>query len=105
MIGPVRLADDSALGPTTIRSGRDDRCTRVSAVRARCEARFAGLPAARQERIQDAGLAVALAGINVVSVLPYRSQLHPLLAPPCYWSWPRPCHLAGAGPGRSGSAW
>ena len=50
---------------------------RVSAVRARFEARFAGLPAARQERIQDAGLAVALAGINVVSVLPYRSQLHP----------------------------
>ncbi len=33
--------------------------------------------APRQERIQDAGLAVALAGINVVSLLPYQSRLHP----------------------------
>jgi signal transduction histidine kinase len=36
------------------------------------------LPARRQERIQDLGLAVALAAVNAVSLLPYRAQLHPL---------------------------
>jgi signal transduction histidine kinase len=41
-------------------------------------ARLAALPQRRQERIQDAGLGIALAAINVVSLLPYRAQLHPL---------------------------
>jgi signal transduction histidine kinase len=41
-------------------------------------ARVAALPQPRQERIQDAGLGIALAAVNVVSLLPYRSQLHPL---------------------------
>ena len=41
-------------------------------------ARVAALPPQRQERVQDAVLAVALAGVNVVSVLAYRDQLHPL---------------------------
>jgi signal transduction histidine kinase len=50
---------------------------RVSAIRTGFEARFAALPAGRQERIQDTGLAVALAGINVVSIMPARSHLHP----------------------------
>jgi signal transduction histidine kinase len=36
------------------------------------------LPPRRQERIQDLGLAVALAAVNVVSLLPYRAQLNPL---------------------------
>ncbi len=36
------------------------------------------LPPRRQERIQDLGLAVALAAVNAVSLLPYRAQLHPL---------------------------
>ena len=40
--------------------------------------RLAALPERRQEQLQDIGLAVALAGVNVVSVLPYRAQLHPL---------------------------
>jgi signal transduction histidine kinase len=40
--------------------------------------RLAALPARRQEQLQDAGLAVVLAAVNVVSVLPYRAQLHPL---------------------------
>ena len=39
--------------------------------------RFGALPARRQEQVQDAGLAVALAAVNIVSVLPYRSDLHP----------------------------
>ncbi len=41
-------------------------------------ARVAALPPRRQERVQDIGLAVALAAVNVVSLLPYRAQLHPL---------------------------
>ena len=41
-------------------------------------ARLAALPPRRQEMIQDLGLGVALAAANVVSLLPYRDQLHPL---------------------------
>jgi signal transduction histidine kinase len=41
-------------------------------------ARLAALPPRRQELVQDLGLGVALASVNVVSLLPYRSQLHPL---------------------------
>ena len=41
-------------------------------------ARVAALPQRRQERISDAGLGIALAAVNVVSLLPYRAQLHPL---------------------------
>ena len=41
-------------------------------------ARVAALPQRRQERIQDLVLAIALAAVNVVSLLPYRAQLHPL---------------------------
>ena len=40
-------------------------------------ARVAELPPRQQERVQDLVLAVGLAGVNVVSVLPYRGQLHP----------------------------
>jgi signal transduction histidine kinase len=41
-------------------------------------ARVAALPPRAQERVQDLGLGVALAAVNVVSLLPYRAQLHPL---------------------------
>jgi len=41
-------------------------------------ARLAALPPRYQELIQDTGLGVALATVNVVSLLPYRDQLHPL---------------------------
>lgn len=40
-------------------------------------ARLAALPRRRQELLQDLGLGVALAVVNVVSLLPYRAQLHP----------------------------
>jgi signal transduction histidine kinase len=36
------------------------------------------LPQRRQEQLQDAALGVTLAAVNVLSLLPYRSQLHPL---------------------------
>jgi signal transduction histidine kinase len=50
----------------------------MTAVRRGLSVRLAALPERRQEQLQDAGLAVALAAVNVVSVLPYRAQLHPL---------------------------
>jgi signal transduction histidine kinase len=64
-------------------------------------ARLTALPQRRQERIQDTGLGVALAAINVFSLLPYRAQLHPLWLAltlvaaqgiPLIWrrSWPVP---------------
>jgi signal transduction histidine kinase len=36
------------------------------------------LPQRRQEQLQDAVLGVTLAAVNVLSLVPYRSQLHPL---------------------------
>ncbi len=39
---------------------------------------LAALPLRRQERIQDLGLGVAVAAVNMVSLLPYWAQLHPL---------------------------
>ena len=44
----------------------------------RLTARVAALPQRRQELIGDAGLALALAAVNVVALLPYARQLHPL---------------------------
>ncbi|HEY2264648.1 MAG TPA: response regulator, partial [Streptosporangiaceae bacterium] len=41
-------------------------------------ARLAALPPRSQELVQDLGLGLALAVVNVFSLLPYRSQLHPL---------------------------
>lgn len=41
-------------------------------------ARVAALPQRRQELIGDAGLAIALAAVNVVALLPYQHLLHPL---------------------------
>jgi signal transduction histidine kinase len=50
---------------------------RITAARRGLADRVAALPERRQEQLQDTGLAVALAAVNVVSVLPYRAQLHP----------------------------
>jgi signal transduction histidine kinase len=44
----------------------------------RLGARVAALPPRRQERLQDLGLGVALAGVYALSLLPYQSQEHPL---------------------------
>jgi len=41
-------------------------------------ARVTALPQRRQEQLQDAVLGVTLAAVNVLSLVPYRSQLHPL---------------------------
>jgi len=39
---------------------------------------MAALPPRRRERVQDAALGVAVAAVNVVSLLPYHADLHPL---------------------------
>jgi signal transduction histidine kinase len=68
----------------------------------------AALPQRRQERIQDAVLAVAIAAVNVVSLLPYRAQLSPLWLAlvlvaaqgiPLAWrrSWPIPVMIIVGG--------
>jgi signal transduction histidine kinase len=41
-------------------------------------ARVTGLPPRRQERVQDLTLALVLAVVNGLSLLPFRAQLHPL---------------------------
>ena len=51
---------------------------RMAALPQRLTARLAALPPRRQELVQDLALGVALAAVNVVSLLPYRAQLHPL---------------------------
>ena len=51
---------------------------RLAGLPQRLGARVASLPPRRQERIQDLGLGVALAAVNVLSLLPYQSQQHPL---------------------------
>jgi signal transduction histidine kinase len=51
---------------------------RVAALSRGLVSRFGALPPRRQERLQDLGLGVALAAVNVFSLLTYRAQLHPL---------------------------
>jgi signal transduction histidine kinase len=65
--------------------------------------RFAAMPQRRQERVQDIGLAAALAAVNVVAVLPYHDRLHPawlavllVIAQAVPLAWRR-SHAVGAG--------
>jgi signal transduction histidine kinase len=51
---------------------------RLAGLPQRLGAWAASLPPRRQERLQDLGLGVALAAVNVVSLLPYRAEQHPL---------------------------
>jgi len=44
---------------------------------ARASARYAALPPRRRDVAQDTALAVALAVLNLLSIVPYRSQMHP----------------------------
>ena len=76
---------------------------RVAGLPQELAARVAALPLRRQEQMQDRVLAVALAAVNAVSLLPYRAQLHPLWLAlvlvaaqgiPLIWrprAWPVPC--------------
>jgi signal transduction histidine kinase len=50
---------------------------RGQAVAARAAAWYSALPPRRRELVQDAALALGLAVLNLLSVLPYQSQMHP----------------------------
>src|SRR5260370_19398279 len=52
--------------------------TRLAGLPRSLGAWVAALPPRRQELLADAGLGVALAAVNVVALLPYRAQQHPL---------------------------
>jgi signal transduction histidine kinase len=67
------MASEQASPYDLLVAGQVARRTAISVT-----ARFAALPQRRQELVQDTGLAVALGAVNAVSLLPYRSQLHPL---------------------------
>ena len=54
------------------------RVVKLAALPHPLAARLAALPPRHQELVQDLGLGVALATVNVVSLLPYRAHLHPL---------------------------
>src|SRR5260370_37965703 len=55
--------------------------TRLAGLPRSLGAWVAALPPRRQELLADAGLGVALAAVNVVALLPYRAQQHPLWLP------------------------
>ena len=50
---------------------------RGQALAARATAWYAALSPRRRELVQDTGLALALAALNVMSIVPYLSQMHP----------------------------
>jgi signal transduction histidine kinase len=54
------------------------RATRGQALAGKAASWYAGLPGRRREIAQDTGLALGLAVLNLLSLLPYQSQLHPL---------------------------
>jgi signal transduction histidine kinase len=54
------------------------RARRGQALAGRAASWYAALPARRREIVQDTALALALAALNLLSLLPYQSQLHPL---------------------------
>ena len=49
----------------------------AQAATARAAAWYAALSPRRRELVQDSGLALALAALNVMSIVPYLSQMHP----------------------------
>jgi signal transduction histidine kinase len=79
------------------------------ALAARAAAWYAALPARRRELVQDTGLALALTMLNLMSLLPYESKMHPswlalfLVAAQCIplaWRrrWPVPALICSGVP-------
>ena len=50
---------------------------RIAGLSARAASWYAALPRRHQDMVQDAALALTLAVMNLLSLLPYQSQLHP----------------------------
>jgi signal transduction histidine kinase len=73
----------AAAAPETVAAAPD----RLAGLLARAASWYAALPPRRRELAQDTALALALAVLNLLSLLPYQSQLHPL--------WPALVLVAG----------
>jgi signal transduction histidine kinase len=61
-------------------AARPARLPRGQVLAAGAASWYAALPASRRELAQDSALALALAVLNLLSLLPYQSRLHPLWA-------------------------
>ena len=70
--GAGRAAESASAGRAPHRAGR------CQALAGRAGSWYAALSARRRELAQDTALALALAVLNLLSLLPYQSQLHPL---------------------------
>ena len=70
-----------SVGPSAVPAGGADRAGRrpgrPAELLARAAARYAALPPRRRDVAQDVALALTLAVLNLLSLLPYRAQLHP----------------------------
>jgi signal transduction histidine kinase len=71
--GPGRAAGDAP-------AGQASRPPRGQLLAAGAASWYAALPGRSREIAQDSALALALAALNLLSLLPYQSQLHPLWA-------------------------
>ena len=69
-----RLARGAGRAAAGLPAGRPPRGQRLTASAA---ASYAALPERRRELAQDSALALGLAALNLLSLLPYQSQLHP----------------------------
>ena len=73
----ARVAGRAAGDPAAAQPGR---LPRGQVLAAGAASWYAALPAGRRELAQDSALALALAALNLLSLLPYQSRLHPLWA-------------------------
>ena len=73
--GAGRAAGPASPGPAP--TGPAARAARGQALAARAASWYAARSARQREIVQDAALALALAVLNLLSLLPYQSQLHP----------------------------
>ena len=73
----ARVAGRAAGDPSAAQPGR---LPRGQVLAAGAASWYAALPAGRRELAQDSALALALAALNLLSLLPYQSRLHPLWA-------------------------
>ena len=71
------LAGGAPGAPAVVASRAGRRPGRPAEMLARAAARYAALSPRRREVAQDAALALVLAALNLLSLLPYQAQLHP----------------------------
>jgi signal transduction histidine kinase len=73
-----RVARGAGRAAKSAPAGGAARPVRGQVLTGRAASWYAALPVRRREIVQDSGLALGLAVLNLLSLLPYQSQLHPL---------------------------